>query len=77
MIKANWASKTVAVSGSLSHDAMAKLESLLQLDQMELVEGPGNNEGLSVNMEIAEFFNIDMNIDSLEKNGAIEPDQGV
>ena len=73
MIKTNWASRCVSVSGTLSHDAMAKLESLLQEDQMALVTGPENNQGLEANQEIADFFGIDMNIESLEENGAINP----
>jgi hypothetical protein len=73
MIKTNWASRSVSISGSLSHDAMAKLESMLQRDQMELVTSPENNSGLEPIQEIADFFQIDMNIESLEENGAIGP----
>lgn len=75
MIEINWASQRVLVSGELelNHEDMGRLEAMFQREATDIVTGPENNDQLESIHKIAAHFGMNMNIDSLEENGAINP----
>lgn len=75
MIEINWASQQVLVSGELelTHEDMGRLEAMFQREATEILTGPENNEQMESIHRIAAHFGMNMNIDSLEENGAISP----
>ena len=75
MIEINWASQEVCVTGELklTYDDMARLEQMIQREATEIVTGPENTEQLESIHKLAAHLGMNMKIETLEENGAINP----